>query len=95
MNRALNTNSVVNSDTIRFSFHPLHMSSTKDNFTDLFVDWGVNNNAQPPQDFNKQNELYITSNGESGATAIRVGLEGIDKLLQKGREDFELIFNVN
>lgn len=90
---ALNTNRNINKDTIRFSFHPLHMSNKKDNFTDMFVNWSVNNNSQPPQDFEKQNELYITSNGATGNTLVKLELEGIEKLLQKTSEQFNLNFN--
>ena len=92
-NRALNTNGIVDGDTIKLSFHPLNMSSIKDNFTDLFVDWRINGTPGPPQDFSKQNELYITTSGVSGATSISVGLEGIEKLLQKTREEIELVFS--
>lgn len=92
-NRALNTNNVINGDTVKLSFHPLHMSSTKPNFVDLFVNWSVNNNPQPPQDFEKQNELYITSGGEAGAIDVTIGLEGIEKLLQKAQTNLELVFN--
>lgn len=91
--RALNTNSVINKDTIRMSFHPLHMSSVLPNFTDLFVNWGINQVPEPPQDFAKQNELYITSGGAVGATQISIELEGIEKLLQSGASSFELLFN--
>jgi len=89
----LATNSNINTDTLRFSFHPLHMSSIKQNFVDLFVDWRVNNTSQPPQDFNNQNELYITSGGQAGVTNISVNLEGVDKLLQKAQKSFNLAFN--
>jgi hypothetical protein len=92
--KAFNTNNVINRDTVRLGFYPLHMSSVLDNFTDLFVDWSINQIPQAPQDFAKQNELYITSGGESGATQISVGLEGIEKLLQKSRSNFELVFNL-
>ncbi|MCA9353081.1 hypothetical protein KC901_02765 [Patescibacteria group bacterium] len=92
-NKAINTNNVIHGDTIRFSFQPLFMSSVKDNFVDLFVDWSVNNQSQPPQDFSKQNELYITSGGISGTTSITVGLTGIQKLLQKATGHVDLVFN--
>jgi hypothetical protein len=91
--RALNTNNVIDGDTARFSFHPLYMSSVQPNFVDLFVNWSINNQPQPPQDFEKQNELYITSGGEAGAISVNVGLEGIEKLLQKKQQGFELIFS--
>ena len=71
------------------------MSTVQPNFTDLFVDWSINNQHQAPQDFAKQNELYITSGGQSGTIAVDVTLEGIQKLLQKVNERFELVFNVN
>ena len=93
--RALNNNGLIDGDTVRFSFHPLHMSTVQPNFTDLFVDWSINNQHQAPQDFAKQNELYITSGGQSGTIAVDVTLEGIQKLLQKVNERFELVFNVN
>jgi hypothetical protein len=92
--KALNTFGTVEGDTLRFSFHPLYMSSVKENFTDMFVNWSVNNKVQAPQDFAKQNELYITSGGESGATQISVELEGIEKLLQKSQSNFKLVFNL-
>lgn len=91
--RALNNNPIINSDTIRMSFHPLHMSSTEPNFVDMFVDWRINNTMRPPQDFAKQNELYITTGGESGAVSVYVGLEGIQKLMQKVNASLELVFN--
>lgn len=89
-NRALNTNSSINSDTIRLSFHPLNMSSVADNFVDIFVNWRLNDRSQPPQDFAKQNELFITSNGESGQVNIELGLEGITKLLQSAQANINL-----
>lgn len=90
--RALNTNNILDKDTVRLSFHPLGISTTSPNFVDLFVDWRVNNAMRPPQDFAKQNELYITSGGEAGATRIQVGLEGIEKLMQKATDSVEIIF---
>lgn len=92
-NKALNTNNVINGDTVKLSFHPLYMSSVQPNFIDLFVNWSINNNPQPPQDFEKQNELYITSGGEAGAVDINIALEGIEKLLQKSQTNLELVFN--
>ncbi len=92
-NKALNTNNVINGDTVKLSFHPLYMSSVQPNFIDLFVNWSINNNPQPPQDFEKQNELYITSGGEAGAVDINIALEGIEKLLQKSQANLELVFN--
>lgn len=93
-NRALNTHSVASSsENLKFSFHPLNMSTTEPNFTDLFVGWRINNRAQAPQDFAKQNELYVSSGGEQGSTKISVTLEGIQKLLQKRTEEINLTFN--
>lgn len=92
-NKALNTNNVINGDTVKLSFHPLYISSVQPNFIDLFVNWSINNNPQPPQDFEKQNELYITSGGEAGAVDIDIALEGIEKLLQKSQTNLELVFN--
>ena len=92
-NKALNTNNVINGDTVKLSFHPLYISSVQPNFIDLFVNWSINNNPQPPQDFEKQNELYITSGGEAGAVDINIALEGIEKLLQKSQTNLELVFN--
>jgi hypothetical protein len=91
-NRALNTNSVINSDTVRLSFHPLNISTIANNFVDLFVNWSVNNRSQAPQDFAQQNELFITTEGESGQVNISVGLEGIEKLLQETTESISIIF---
>lgn len=88
--RALNTNSAIDGDTVKLSFHPLHMSSVADNFVDLFVNWRLNDRSQPPQDFSKQSELYITTNGESGQVNIELGLEGIEKLLQSAEADINL-----
>jgi len=93
-NRAFNTNTNLDKDTIRLSFHPLHISSIKRNFTDLFVNWSINNEPRPPQDFTRQNELFITTNGTSGKTKIDINLEGIEKILQKTQESFELNFNI-
>ena len=94
-NKALNTNTVISGDTLRFSFHPLNISSIESNFVDLFVNWSINNDPGPPQDFAKQNELYLTTNGKSGAILINLELEGIEKLLQEASEEMELVFNVN
>ena len=91
-NRALNTNNLINSDTIKLSFHPLHMSTVADNFVDLFVNWSLNNRSQPPQDFAQQNELFVTTQGESGEINIKLGLEGIEKLLQESNSDIQLFF---
>lgn len=91
-NRALNTFNDFAKNTLRFGFYPLHMSSVKENFTDLFVNWSVNNVPQAPQDFSQQNELYISSGGISGDVKIDVSLEGINKLLQKVQGSFDLSF---
>jgi len=93
--RALNTNNIINSDTVKLSFHPLHMSSIEKNFVDLFVNWSLNNEPQAPQDFALQNELFVTSGGQTGAIDVNVELEGIEKLLQKTSGNFELVFNPN
>lgn len=93
-NRALNTHGVArSSESLKFSFHPLNFSTTQPNFTDLFVGWRINNELQPPQDFAKQNELFVSSGGETGTTTISVTLEGIQKLLQKRTEEINLTFN--
>lgn len=91
-NRALNTNNVINGDTLKLAFHPLHISSNAKNFVDLFVKWTINNKTEPPQDFAKQNELYITTGGESGQVNVTVGLEGIEKLLQKSNGSVDIVF---
>lgn len=91
-NRALNTNGVVNGDTIKLSFHPLHLSTVEPNFIDLFVNWSINDEFREPQDFSKQDELYISSGGETGTTPIGIELEGIKKLLQKASTNINLIF---
>lgn len=93
-NKALNTNSTIEGNKVKLAFHPLNISSYEKNFTDLFVDWQVNNLSRPPQDFGKQNELYITSGDESGAVNIRVTLEVIKKILQQASGGVELYFKV-
>ena len=90
--KALNSNGNVVGDTIKLSFHPLYMSNTKPNFTDLFVNWNINGEEQAPQDFDYQNELHITTGGETGVVPISVTLEGITKLLQSHTEGINLIF---
>jgi hypothetical protein len=93
--RALNYNNIINKDTVRLSFHPLNMSSTRENFTDLFVGWSINGEGRAPQDFGKQNELYISSGGQNGEISVGLELEGIQKLLQKSSTVFPLVFNTN
>ena len=92
-NKALNTNGLIEQDELYLSFHPLFMSSTEPNFVDLFVDWQINNQGQPPQNFAKQNELRVSSQGQTGAATVRVTLEHIQKLLQSHTEDLSLVFN--
>jgi hypothetical protein len=92
-NKALNTNSSVVGDTIKLSFHPLNMSSTQENFIDMFVNWNINNEEQAPQDFDHQNELHITTEGQAGAVPISVTLEGITKIMQTHTENMTLIFS--
>ncbi len=91
-NRALNTHSIINGDTVKLSFHPLNLSTTKMNFVDLFVNWSVNGESRAPQDFEKQDELYISSGGKVGTTPVGVTLEGIKKLLQKAETTIDLTF---
>ncbi|MAQ76973.1 hypothetical protein CL684_00360 [Candidatus Campbellbacteria bacterium] len=71
-------------DTIRLAFHPVYFSTTARNFTDVFVRWNVNGRDQAPQDFAKQNQIFLTTNGESGSLQIETAVEGIKKILQKG-----------
>ncbi len=91
--KALNTHGTVNGDTIKFSFHPLNMTTIEKNFTDLFVNWSINGEERPPQDFGKQDELYISSGGEAGVSSIGVELDGIDTLLQSAQEIIKIIFS--
>jgi hypothetical protein len=90
--RELSTRPVINGDTIKMSFHPLNISSVEPNFIDLFVQWRVNNEVRPPQNFEKQNELHISSGGQSGSVPISVTLESIEKLLQKQTENLNIVF---
>lgn len=90
VNKALNTNTNIGSNTIKLTFHPLNMSTTKQNFTDLFVGWSINGKNQAPQNFSNQSELYITSGEQSGTTSIGLKLEGIDKMFQKGETSINL-----
>ncbi len=91
-NKALNTHGVVDGTEIRFGFFPLNISSIKKNFVDLFVGWNINGSEIAPQDFDKQNELYISSGGQSGTTTIGLVLEGIEKLLQTSNTNIDIIF---
>ena len=91
--RALNTFSFVGADTIKLAFQPLFMSSQKPNFVDLYIDWNINGESTAPQDFAKQNELYITAGGESGSANIGVTTEGIERVIQKSSESIDLIFS--
>jgi hypothetical protein len=92
--KALNTNGRIQKDTIKLSFHPLFMSTIEPNFVDLFVSWVVNESSQAPQDFERQNELHISSGGRSGTTPISIELEGIEKLLQKAQATFSITFDI-
>ena len=93
-NKALNNNQNIKGDTVKLAFEPLNMSTTKPNFVDIFLKWMLNGKVQPPQDFAKQNELYITSGGKSGEIKVGVEVEGIKKLLQKGKQEINLLFDV-
>ena len=92
-NRALNNQPLISQPEIRMSFHPLHMSTVEENFVDLFVEWNINNEPQPPQSFERQSELYISSGGSAGNVPISVTLSGIDRVLQEHTENINLIFN--
>ena len=94
-NRALNTNNAVHGDTIKLAFQPLNLSTTKSNFVDTFLVWTINDETKAPQDFGKQNELYITTDGKSGEVKVGVKVEGIKKLMQKGKEEITLFFDGN
>lgn len=93
--KALNSNGSVVGDTIKLSFHPLNMSTTQKNFTDMFVNWNINNEEQAPQDFDHQNELHISTGGQAGTVPISVTLEGVSKLLQNHTEGINLSFIPN
>ena len=94
-NKALNSRPTVDGDTIHMSFHPLNLSTTKENFIDLFVLWKINGEQRPPQDFDRQNELHISSGGETGNVPISLTLEGVSKILQKYTESINIVFNNN
>ncbi len=81
-NRALNRFSTVKGDSIHFAFHPLNLSTTEPNFIDLFVGWMVNGKERAPQDFGKQDEMNITTEGQAGDVEVGLHLENIKKLLQ-------------
>jgi len=91
--RALNTRSEINGSQVKFSFHPLHMSTIQRNFTDLFVQWSINNENQAPQDFGRQNELFISSGGQSGNVDIGVNLDSINNILQSASENISISFS--
>jgi hypothetical protein len=90
--KELSTNNTTNKEQIALSFHPLHMSTTENNFTDMFVAWNINNEVVPPQDFEEQNRLFISSGGETGSARIGVSLEHISKILQEHTQTFNLNF---
>lgn len=91
-NRALNNFPTIYGDTVKLSFHPLFISSSKKNFVDNYIGWEINDQSTPPQDFAHQNELYITSDGESGSAKIGVNVENIENILQQVSQSISLIF---
>ncbi len=91
-NRALNEGASFEGDEARLGFYPLNLSSTEENFTDLFVGWKINGKDEAPQDFDRQNELHLTTGGVKGIVDIGLDLESIDKLLQKASETFKISF---
>lgn len=91
--RALNAFPRIDGDSVRISFHPLNMSTTAANFVDLYVDWFINDTSTAPQNFARQNELNLSSNGASGSASIGVELEGIENILQKVKTNINLIFS--
>ena len=92
INKALNRFGSIAQDTIKLSFHPVFFSTTENNFTDLFVDWKLNNERVPPQNFGRQNEITISSQGQVGEAAVGMTIEGIEKLLQTDTEVLRLRF---
>ncbi|MCD5389845.1 MAG: hypothetical protein LR005_00435 [Candidatus Pacebacteria bacterium] len=94
-NKALNVFNTIEGDTVKLSFHPLNLSTDKPNFIDLFVNWEINDVFRAPQDFSKQDELYISSGGETGTVSLGVKLENIKKILQKVEANIDLNFEVN
>ena len=94
VNRALNAFRSVEGDSIHLAFHPLNMSTVKPNFIDLFVNWSINGERKPPQDFGKQNELAITTDGKAGEVNVGLKLESIDHILQSpAEEQLKLLFS--
>ncbi len=91
-NKALNNNTLFSGDEVKFGFYPLNISSTEPNFTDLFVGWTLNGEDRAPQDFAKQNQMHITTDGQAGIIKIGLKLEGIKKLLQTISENIEFSF---
>ena len=91
-NKAINRFSTIDGDTIHLSFHPLNLSTTKPNFVDLFVGWSINGEEKAPQDFAKQNELFITTDGKAGDIQLGLTLEHIQKILQSVEEKITLHF---
>ncbi len=92
-NKALNTFGYIDGDSVHLSFHPLNLSTTEPNFIDLFVGWSINGEERPPQDFGKQEELSITTDGKSGEVEIGLTLEQIKKILQSAKEKIILNFS--
>lgn len=90
--RALNNISRIDGSQVHTSFHPLSMSSTETNFTDLFVGWKVNNEERAPQDFAQQNEIAISSNNAAGQIQLGIELDSIKKILQSAKENITLTF---
>ncbi len=68
------------------------MSTVKPNFIDLFVSWFINGEEREPQDFARQDELAITTDGKQGEVEVKVKLEGIQKILQNAEETVKLLF---
>lgn len=92
LNKALNDFSLIKGSQIHLSFHPISLSTIAPNFIDTFVGWNINGENQAPQDFSKQNELAISTAGESGSVQISLELEPIDKYLQNIKEQVSLNF---
>ena len=92
MNRALNNFNIITEPQIKLSFHPFNISTTQANFTDLFVNWKINNDSQAPQNFSRQNELFIAPKQETGSSLITVQTEGIKNISQQHEESFRITF---